>query len=80
MSSYSVDFEAAHRFGLLRREQQVLLLLAEGRTTEEAAQHLGVAPGTIRTYIATLGSKLSTRGRAQLVLKALQEGVLVIHL
>jgi DNA-binding NarL/FixJ family response regulator len=76
MAGYSISLERAVRFRLTRREQQALLLVAQGLSTEEIAKEMDNASGTIRSHVASLKRKLSARGRAQLVLRALEEGVL----
>ncbi len=49
-----------------QREGEVLQLLAAGRTNKEIAAALGVEPGTIKTHLKSLFTKLgaSTRGEA----------------
>ncbi len=57
----------AAAFGLTAAEARVLVLLAEGRTTKEAAKALGIAPNTARTHLTRLMQKTGTTRQAELV-------------
>ena len=76
MPSYSISLDQALRLHLTRREQAVLLQLAQGRTTQQVASELGIRPGTVRSHISSLGDKLESAGRAHLLIRAIEEGVL----
>jgi two-component system response regulator NreC len=62
---------------LSRREAEVLRLLAQGHTNQEAADHLSVSVKTIETHRKRLSNKLGLRSRAQLFRFALESGLLV---
>lgn len=57
---------------LTLRENQLLRLLATGRSTAEMAQRLGITPKTVRNYLSNLYAKLSVEDRAQAALAARQ--------
>ncbi|GAC1448377.1 MAG: response regulator transcription factor [Chamaesiphon sp.] len=61
---------------LTRREQQILALLATGKTNQEIADHLYIAPGTVRVHIHTILQKLEVRDRTQAVVLAMQKGLI----
>lgn len=63
-------------FGLTPREVDVLALLAEGRTNEEIARHLGVSPRTAATHVGNILTKLDVESRAGAVGQALRHGLL----
>jgi DNA-binding CsgD family transcriptional regulator len=54
------------------REEQVLGLLAAGRSNKEIARELGVSPNTVKTQVASLYQKLEVERRTQAVQKARQ--------
>jgi DNA-binding NarL/FixJ family response regulator len=61
---------------LSRRQAEVLRLLAQGHTNQEAADHLGVSVKTIETYRKRLRDKLGLKTRAQLFRFAVEAGLL----
>ena len=61
--------------GITDREQEVLLLIARGRSNAEIAAHLHVGMATVKTHIGRLLSKLAARDRAQLVIAAYESGL-----
>jgi len=58
------------------REAEVLRLLAQGHTHQEAADHLGVSVKTIETHRKRLSDKLGLKSRAQLFRFAVDIGLL----
>ncbi|MFI6070152.1 response regulator [Actinoplanes sp. NPDC051343] len=52
------------------RERQVLALVAEGLSNAEIARRLHIAPGTAKTHVGNLLSKLNARDRVHLVIYA----------
>ena len=58
------------------REQEILLLLADGETTSTAAENLGVCESTIRTHVERMRSKLCVTTRAALVAEGFRLGYL----
>jgi DNA-binding NarL/FixJ family response regulator len=59
---------------LTPREREVLALLAEGLSGEEAAEHLVLSPETVRTHIRNAMKKLEAHTRAGAVAQALRRG------
>lgn len=59
---------------LSEREAEVVRLIAEGHTSKEMAQALGLSPRTLETYKARAMSKLNLRTRAELIRYALRRG------
>jgi two-component system, NarL family, response regulator NreC len=67
---------AGHPGVLSRREAEVLRLLAQGHTNQEAADHLAVSVKTVETHRKRLSDKLGLRSRAQLFRFAVEVGLL----
>ena len=64
-----------HDTGLSPREQQILGLLAEGRTQSQIATSLVISSKTVATHIQHILSKLGVSTRAQAVAAAFQRGL-----
>lgn len=58
------------------KELEVLRLLASGKKTDDIAREMGVSTNTIETHRRHLLSKLHARNSAELVLKAVKQGLL----
>jgi DNA-binding NarL/FixJ family response regulator len=58
---------------LTAREREILDLLAEGLTGEEAAKHLFLSPETVRTHVRNGMRKLHAKTRAHAIALALRE-------
>jgi two-component system nitrate/nitrite response regulator NarL len=58
------------------REREILTLLAEGSSTDEAAQALFLSPATVRSYAENAMHKLHAHNRPHLVAKSLRLGLL----
>jgi DNA-binding NarL/FixJ family response regulator len=61
---------------LTMREQEVLELLATGKTGAEIAEELHIAPLTVRTHIRNLMSKLGVHSRLEAVTFGMKNGLI----
>ncbi len=61
---------------LTRRAQEVLRLLAAGRSTKEIAHALFVSPSTVRNHVHNILAKLDAHSRLQAVTTALRFGLI----
>lgn len=57
------------------REREVLTLVGRGLSNSEIAEGLHITPGTVKTYVTRLLSKLEARDRVQLVILAYEAGL-----
>ena len=62
---------------LTDREKEVLQLLAEGRSNQEAASLLNLGLSTVETHRANLMQKLNLHNTAEIVLYAVRKGLIV---
>ena len=58
-----------------RREEEVLLAVAQGRSNAQIAAHLHIGEATVKTHVARLLAKLGQRDRVQLVVFAYESGL-----
>jgi PAS domain S-box-containing protein len=63
---------------LPQRQRQVLLRIADGLTTREIAERLGLSPKTIETHRSRLMRRLRARNLAELLRRALELGLVQI--
>lgn len=61
---------------LTPREQEILLLLAEGLTTQQISRRLGISARTVEAHVAKLYRKLSVHSRVQAIARAASLGLL----
>ncbi|HIK17321.1 MAG TPA: response regulator transcription factor [Leptolyngbyaceae cyanobacterium M33_DOE_097] len=57
---------------LTRREQEILAFIAKGKTNQEIAEILYIAPGTVRVHVHAILQKLNVRDRTQAVVIAIE--------
>jgi DNA-binding CsgD family transcriptional regulator len=62
-----VPDSAAAVVHLSRRQEQIVSLLAKGKSDKEIAWALGLSPATIRTYLQRLYRRHGLQGRAHAV-------------
>ncbi len=63
---------------LTEREQEVLKLLAEGKTNKEIAEALIISDRTVQTHLSNIFSKMGVGSRTEAVLEAIRRGWLKI--
>jgi DNA-binding CsgD family transcriptional regulator len=67
--NFTFDPSRLEKFGISKREHEVLELMARGLTNQEIADKLFVSVNTIKTHSANLFSKLDVRRRTQAIQK-----------
>lgn len=65
---------------LTKREQEILALVAAGKSNQEIAEILYIAPGTVRVHVHTILQKLEVRDRTQAAVLAIQQGLVAPEL
>lgn len=70
------DLDAPMGPTLTRKELEVIVRLAEGRSNREIAEVLFVTPATVKTHLAHIYAKLTVTGRQQALERAVALGLL----
>lgn len=63
---------------LTPREREVLALLAEGLANKGISARLGITEHTVKTHVASVYEKLHARSRAEAVVAAARQGLLIL--
>ena len=61
---------------LTPREREILILVAQGMSNQEIADHLVVSPTTVKTHVGNVLAKLDVRDRVQAVVVAYETGLI----
>lgn len=69
--------ELLHPCDLTRRENDVLLLLAEGFSNKEIARNLNIGVSTVKTHLKSVMCKLDVKSRTQAFAVAVQRGLVL---
>jgi DNA-binding NarL/FixJ family response regulator len=64
------------RYGLTRREMDVLRLLGRGYRNRQIAESLGLSPTTVKTHVARIFKRLEVSDRTDAVVKAFRLGII----
>ena len=65
---------------LTQREQDILALVAGGKSNQKIAQILYIAPGMVRVHVHAILQKLEVRDRTQAAVLAIQKGLVAEEL
>ena len=76
----SIDSGAASAASasLTTREREVLALLAQGFANKVIASRLGITEHTVKTHIAAVYEKLNARNRAEVIVAAARQGLVML--
>ncbi|MBD1807514.1 response regulator transcription factor [Microcoleus sp. FACHB-SPT15] len=72
-ASTPLEAEESLQNPLTRREQEILAMIAAGRSNQEIADLLYIAPGTVRVHVHSILKKLEVRDRTQAAVLAIQK-------
>lgn len=61
-----------HAFGLTKRESEVLLWVAQGKSNKDVGDILGLSPRTVNKHLEQVFSKLGVENRASAAIRAVQ--------
>ena len=61
---------------LTAREQDVMQLIADGKTNQEIADDLVISESTVKTHVSNILAKLHLKDRTQIAIYALKHGLL----
>jgi two-component system, NarL family, nitrate/nitrite response regulator NarL len=64
-----------YRFGLTRREAQIIGALVDGQTNKDIAGTLGISEATVKHHLTNVYDKLGVYNRVELVLFAVNHGL-----
>jgi DNA-binding NarL/FixJ family response regulator len=67
--------ESLQELGLTPRQAEVLSLLAQGKSNEAIAKHLGISVGVVKLHINAIFKALNVQSRTEAVLIAVRYGV-----
>jgi DNA-binding NarL/FixJ family response regulator len=68
-------FAAEEAGGLTKREREVVVLIAQGKSNREIAQAMTVGVKTVETYVMRIFNKLGFDSRVQVATWALEKGL-----
>jgi len=72
------DDDAAYAEPLTTRENQVLVLLAEGLPNKAIADALGISDQTVKFHVASIAGKLGAVNRTDTVRRAIRRGLIAL--
>ncbi|WP_339827085.1 helix-turn-helix transcriptional regulator [uncultured Parasphingorhabdus sp.] len=64
---------------LTAREHEILEYIAQGLSTKEVAQHVGIAPRTVDKHVENIRLKLRAKNRTHMIACAVVEGLLEVE-
>jgi DNA-binding NarL/FixJ family response regulator len=64
---------------LTRREEDVIVLLAQGRDNGQIARELHITVQTVKTHVSNILDKLNSRSRTEAALHAMRLGLVSVH-
>lgn len=69
-----VDKMYSNENPLTKREEEVMQLIAKGKTTKEIAEHLFLSNGTVRNYVSIILDKLNVSNRIEAISRMKDKG------
>lgn len=75
-SDFEVNTSALQKFGISKREYEILQKIAEGHSNKEIGDALFVSENTVKTHVSNLFLKLDVKRRTQAVQRAKKLGLI----
>ncbi|WP_276308584.1 response regulator transcription factor [Thermoflavimicrobium daqui] len=75
LSNSTKNTQNQNKYGLSKREVEVLQAIAHGLSNREIAEKLFLTEGPVKNYVSNIYSKLDVKDRFQARLKAQKEGL-----
>lgn len=75
-TSTSTSADEVSLLSLTDREADVLRLVAKGYSNKAVARELGITISTVKTHLRNIFRKLDVEDRAQVIIKAIKEGII----
>ncbi|MCU9614225.1 response regulator transcription factor [Caldibacillus lycopersici] len=69
-----IDLAYEEENPLTEREEQVIKLIADGKTTKDIAKELYITTGTVRNYVSVILDKLQVSNRIEAITKFKEKG------
>lgn len=79
VQAYQADIGSKFNLPLTRREREILILIAKGRTNQEIADSLVLSYSTVRNHISSIFTKLEINNRAQATALAIYSGLIQVE-
>ncbi|WP_066188257.1 MULTISPECIES: response regulator [Gracilibacillus] len=76
MQKFSSGSKESQHDSLTKREMEILLLIAQGKTNQEIADELFIALKTTKVHVSNILSKLEVQDRTQAAVYAYQNGLI----
>ena len=70
-----IHADAFPEAGLTKRETEILMLISQGLSNREIADHLFVSGNTVKKHLNNIYSKLNVRRRTQALIRARELGI-----
>ncbi|MGL5406000.1 MAG: response regulator transcription factor [Propionibacteriaceae bacterium] len=64
---------------LTLREKELVVWLARGLSNKDIADEMAISEGSVKQYLTNIADKLGVRARTQILVKALQKGIIDVN-
>lgn len=68
-----------YRYGITKKETEVIHLILQGKSNAGIAADMGISPNTAKSHISSIFGKLEVKSRSQMIYFLLQNGLAVLR-